>query len=71
MWPAGSSNWLDQFKSYRPLMFTPAEWRSILEDREFLEDEDNSYRVPRRLMGLPVQIIPDHQFLISHARRLA
>lgn len=71
MLPPGSSDWLDHFKSHRPLMFTPAEWRHILEDPEFLEGEDNSYLVPRRLMGLPVQIIPDHQFLISFARRLA
>ena len=44
----------------RPLTFTPAEWRWLLEDPGFLDDEDNSYRVPRRLMGLPVQIVPDH-----------
>jgi hypothetical protein len=71
MRPSPSSNWLDSFKECRPLMFTPAEWRHILKDPGFLEDEDNSYRVPRRLMGLPVQIIPDHQFWISAARRVA
>ncbi len=42
------------------LRFTPAEWKSLLEDRTFLRDADNSYW-PRRLMGVPVQIVPDHQ----------
>ncbi len=41
------------------LRFTPAEWRALLEDPTFLTDPDNSY-LPRRLMGLPVQIVPDH-----------
>lgn len=41
------------------LHFTPAEWRTLLEDTSFLRDPDNSYR-PRRLMGLPVAIVPDH-----------
>jgi hypothetical protein len=41
------------------LRFTPAEWRVLLEDAGFLRDPDNSYR-PRRLMGLPVAIVPDH-----------
>jgi hypothetical protein len=70
MWLSDSSDGLDHFKDYHPLTFTPAEWRYILEDPGFPEDEDNSYRVPRRLMGLPVQITPDHPFLISYARRL-
>ena len=41
--------------------FTPAEWRSLLEDEAFLRQPDNSYRPPRRLMGVPVQIVPDHE----------
>jgi hypothetical protein len=41
------------------LRFTPAEWRSLLHDEAFLRDPDNSFH-PRRLMGLPVQIVPDH-----------
>ena len=43
------------------LKFTPAEWRVLLEDRSFLKDPDNSYARPRRLMGLPVVIVPDHR----------
>ncbi len=42
------------------LHFTPAEWRALLQDAGFLRDPDNSYR-PRRLMGLPVAIVPDHR----------
>ncbi len=42
------------------LRFTPAEWRVLIEDADFLRDSDNSY-LPRRLMGLPVEIIPDHR----------
>ena len=42
------------------LRFTPAEWRSVLKDPDFLNHADNNYR-PRRLMGLPVQIVPDHR----------
>jgi hypothetical protein len=45
---------------FRTLRFTPAEWRALLEDRSFLRDDDNSYAEPRRLMGLPVVIVPDH-----------
>lgn len=41
---------------------TPAEWRQVLADGSFLSDPDNSIR-PRRLMGVPVQIIPDHRFV--------
>jgi hypothetical protein len=41
------------------LRFTPAEWRHLLADSAFLRDPDNSY-LPRRLMGVPVQIVPDH-----------
>jgi hypothetical protein len=36
MRPLDSSDRLDHFKNYRPLMFTPAEWRYILEDPGFL-----------------------------------
>jgi hypothetical protein len=39
---------------------TPAEWRQVLADGSFLRDPDNSIR-PRRLMGVPVEIIPDHR----------
>lgn len=46
---------------FGPLKFTPAEWRVLLEDRSFLEEADNSYAPERRLMGLPVQIVPDHR----------
>jgi hypothetical protein len=42
--------------------FTPAEWRHVLEDARFLRDWDNSYRTPRRLMGVPVEIVPSHEF---------
>jgi hypothetical protein len=42
------------------LHFTPAEWRSLLNDADFLNQPDNSYS-PRRLMGLPVEIIADHR----------
>ena len=42
------------------LRFTPAEWRMQVEDPSFLTDPGNSYQ-PRRLMGVPVQIIPSHQ----------
>ncbi len=42
------------------LKFTPAEWRVLLEDRSFLEEPDNSYAPMRRLMGVPVVIVPDH-----------
>jgi hypothetical protein len=41
---------------------TPAEWRQLLADGSFLRDADNCIR-PRRLMGVPVEIIPDHRFI--------
>jgi hypothetical protein len=44
-----------------PFRFTPAEWRRVLEDASFLRHGDNSY-APRRLMGVPVEIVPDHRF---------
>jgi hypothetical protein len=44
------------------LHFTPAEWRAILKDESFLDEPDNAYAAPRRLMGLPVAIVPDHRF---------
>lgn len=43
------------------LHFTPAEWRAVLEDPHFLDDEDNNY-APRRLLGVAVTIVPDHAF---------
>lgn len=44
------------------LRLTPVEWRALLADESFLKDSDNSYQ-PRRLMGLPVQIVPDHRVI--------
>jgi hypothetical protein len=44
------------------LHFTPAEWRALIEDRSFLAEPDNSYSLPRRLMGVAVEIVPDHGF---------
>jgi hypothetical protein len=49
------------------LRFTPAEWRSLLHDGSFLRDPDNSFS-PRRLMGLPVQIVPDHRLYDAPGR---
>ena len=43
---------------------TPAEWRAVLADGSFLEHPDNCCR-PRRLMGVPVEIIPDHRFITA------
>ena len=43
---------------------TPAEWRQLLADGSFLRDDDNCIR-PRRLMGVPVEIIPDHRFIAA------
>lgn len=43
---------------------TPAEWHRLLADQSFLSDPDNSFS-PRRLMGVPVQIIPDHRFVLA------
>ena len=39
--------------------FTPAEWRHVLDDPEFLQHDDNRCYAPRMLMGVPVLIIPD------------
>ncbi|WP_304165040.1 hypothetical protein [Phenylobacterium aquaticum] len=44
------------------LHFTPAEWRHLLEDPGFLCQDDNRYLAPRRLMGVPVAIVPDHRW---------
>jgi hypothetical protein len=44
------------------LHFTPAEWRVVLEDRDFLASGDNRFELPRKLMGVPVEIVPDHCF---------
>ena len=43
---------------------TPAEWHRLLADQSFLSDPDNSCH-PRRLMGVPVEIIPDHRFIVA------
>lgn len=43
------------------LHFTPAEWRTILEDPLFLSGLGNGYQ-PRRFLGLSVRIVPDHRF---------
>ena len=43
---------------------TPAEWHRLLADQSFLSDPDNSFS-PRRLMGVPVEIIPDHRFITA------
>jgi hypothetical protein len=40
---------------------TPAEWRLVLADEGFLDEPGNCIN-PRRLMGVPVEIIPDHRF---------
>lgn len=37
---------------------TPSEWRAVIEDEGFLRRPDNDW-LPRRLMGLPVEIVPD------------
>ncbi len=51
-----------QPQSGSPLRFTPREWRLLLEDPAFLNDQDNRYLTPRRFMGADVEIVPDHQF---------
>jgi len=43
---------------------TPAEWHRLLADQSFLSDPDNSCN-PRRPMGVPVEIIPDHRFIVA------
>jgi hypothetical protein len=68
---SGYSNRSEASTVFGPLLFTPAEWRFILEDPGFLEEEDNSYHVPRRLMGVPVRIIPDHEIPLALARGAA
>lgn len=52
----------DRQNGHAVLHFTPSEWRSILEDPDFLRDRDNDYRAPRRWLGVEVQIVPDHRF---------
>jgi hypothetical protein len=44
---------------------TPAEWHALLADQSFLRDSDNSIS-PRRLMGVPVEIIPEHRFIVAY-----
>ncbi len=51
-------------KSVYAFKLTPAEWRAVIEDETFLRDPDNSFQ-PRRLMGVPVEIVPDHRFIIQ------
>ena len=46
------------------LHFTPAEWRALIDDADFLKQPDNSWS-PRRLMGLPVEIIADHRVCLE------
>ena len=68
MQPSTSIEPYEQRGSFpRALTFTPAEWRHLLEDPFFLRQPDNSFSAPRRLMGLPETIVPDHQGGISHA----
>jgi len=43
---------------------TPAEWRQVLSDERFLDDPDNGIN-PRRLMGVPVEIVPDHRLIVA------
>jgi hypothetical protein len=50
----------DDERRFHTLRFTPAEWPVLLEDRSFLDEPDNDF-APRRLMGLPVEIVPDHR----------
>lgn len=40
------------------LRLTHSEWRRLLEDRSFLENEDNRFQHPRRYKGRPVEIVP-------------
>jgi len=47
--------------------FTPAEWRHLLEDPGFLRQSDNSCFNPRKLMGVPVVIVPDHGWCLPTA----
>ena len=49
-------------KTVYAFRLTPAEWRQVLADGSFLRDPDNSIR-PRRLMGVPVEIVPDHRLI--------
>ena len=47
----------------RPMLrLTWTEWRTVLEQRSFLERDDNRFQIPRRLYGQPVQIVPDDSF---------
>lgn len=48
--------------------FTPAEWRHLLEDPEFLQHDDNSCYLPRKLMGIPVVIVPNHDAALGRAQ---
>jgi len=52
----------DRADGHGVLHFTPAEWRSILADPDFLSDADNGWGPSRRLLGVEVRIVPDHAF---------
>lgn len=52
----------DHCEGHGVLHFTPAEWRSILEDPDFLADADNGWGAARRLLGVEVRIVPGHDF---------
>lgn len=52
----------DRCDDHGLLHFTPAEWRSILDDPAFLDDVDNDWHAPRRLLGVAVRIVPSHAF---------
>ena len=51
-------------KTVYAFRLTPAEWRSVLADETFLKDPGNSFH-PRRLMGVPVEIVPDHRMIVQ------
>src|SRR5258705_19091 len=56
------ANFNETFRTHRfpdggaALRFTPAEWRSVLEDRGFLASGDNRFEAPRKLMCVPALI---------------
>jgi hypothetical protein len=54
----------DRRRSAYAFRLTSAEWRRLLADGSFLRDPDNCIR-PRRLMGVPVEIIPDHSLILA------
>lgn len=52
----------ERLETTHVLRLTPGQWRSVLEDRNFLDRPDNRFQHPRRFLGAPVQIIPDESF---------